>query len=65
MNGNFIGESYAPSANYNLPLVATLNLKKGETIDTYLVGGSIFDGVGDFRTQFSGILLEEDLVFSN
>ena len=61
VNGVSIGWSYAPSTDYNLPMVATLNLKKGDTVDTYLPeSGLIYDDHNHY-TQFSGILLEEDL----
>ena len=62
VNGAFVATSYAPpSRNYNLPLVATFQLTKGDRVDVHLGGGSIFDN-GDHHTQFSGFLLEEDLV---
>ena len=61
VNGAYLGRLYAPSDRYNLPLVATLQLKKGDSVDLYLGGGSLFDN-GDHHTQFSGFLLEEDLV---
>jgi hypothetical protein len=57
---NYIGSSWATSTDFNLPIVATLNLKKGDTVDTYLAMGSISDSQ-NLHTQFSGILLEEDL----
>ena len=42
VNGVNIGTSHAPSVNYNLPIVATLQLKRGDTVDVYLYekGGS-------------------------
>ena len=61
MNGAYIGESLALSLRYNLPLVATLQLTKGDTVDVYLSQGSIVDS-SYHHTQFSGFLLEEDLV---
>ena len=45
----------------NLPMVATLQLTKGNTVDVYLYAGSIYDSYNHY-TQFSGFLLEEDLV---
>ena len=45
----------------NLPLLATLNLKKGDTVDTFLNSGSLYDSSAHW-TDFSGTLLEEDLV---
>jgi len=61
VKGANIANSFAPSTNYNLPLVATLQLIKGDTVDVYLDLGSIVDGV-NHQTQFSGFLLEEDIV---
>jgi hypothetical protein len=60
VNGAFIGVSWAPSSGYNLPMVASLNLKKGDKVDLYLNQGSICE-YGNHHTQFSGILFEEDL----
>jgi len=60
VNGAQTGMSWAPSKDYNLPMVATLNLKKGDTVDLYLGSGSIIDSSNHF-TQFSGFLLDEDL----
>ena len=54
-------EKYSYSTS---PIVATLNLKKGDTVDTYLNSGSLYDGSVNYWTQFSGILLDEDLVLS-
>ena len=45
---------------YNMPLSATLKLKKGDRVDIFLQTGSLYDD-GSRQTQFSGILLEEDL----
>ena len=51
--------------NDNLAFTATLELKKGDRIDTsYLQQGSILDCIGCYETHFTGILLEEDLVLS-
>ena len=44
-----------------MPLSATLSLKKGDQVDTYLYYGSLNDNSAYHYTQFSGILLEEDL----
>jgi hypothetical protein len=60
VNGAKIGRSWAPSNNNNLPMVATMNLKKGDDVDVYLFGGSTYDSSSHY-TQFSGFLLEEDL----
>ena len=46
----------------NLPLVATFQLKKGDTVDVWLLSGSIYDDSVYRFTQFSGFLLEEYLV---
>jgi len=60
VNGAFIGRSWAPTMENNLPMLATLNLNKGDTVDVYLFGGSTYDSSSHY-TQFSGFLLEEDL----
>jgi len=61
VNGARIAISGVLSKEYNLPMVATLQLTKGETVDVYLNQGSIYDNSAH-DTQFSGFLLEEDLV---
>ena len=51
-------------AKYNMmPLSGTLDLKKGDRVGVYLTQGSIYDIVQVHNTEFSGILLEEDLSF--
>ena len=61
VNGAYIAISLAITQKYSLPIVATLQLVKGDRVDVYLYDGSIFDN--DFyHTHFSGFLLEEDLV---
>ena len=62
VNDAFVAISWVPSNNDNLPLVATLQLTKGDTVDVYLAFGLIYDHSIDHHTQFSGFLLEEDLV---
>ena len=47
----------------NLPVMATLNLKKDDTVDMWLKAGALIDGQTVYSTQFTGILIEEDLVF--
>ena len=61
VNGAFVAISSAQMEFFNLPLVATLQFTKGDRVDVYLFKGSIADS-GDHYTQFSGFLLEEDLV---
>ena len=61
VNGVNIGSSWAPLDRYNLPLVATLQLKTGDKIDMYLGYGSIYDSA-NHHTKFTGSLLEEDLL---
>lgn len=45
----------------NLPISTVLDLNVDDRVDCYLYNGSIGDNDGE--TYFSGILLEEDLVF--
>ena len=59
-----IGISETRTVFNNLPIVATLNLKKEDTVGTYLGAGSIVDNTNYHWTQFSGILLDEDLALS-
>ena len=61
VNGAWVATSLAPSNNDNMPIVATLQLTKGDRVDVFLYQGSIVDN-GYHHTQFSGFLLEEDLV---
>lgn len=61
VNGAHIGISYAYGAHNSIPIVATVNLEKGDTVDSFLHSGSILDTSEHHRTQFSGILLEEDV----
>ena len=43
-------------------ITVTLNLSKGDRVDSYLHGGKLFDNTNQ-HTMFSGILLEQDLIF--
>jgi len=61
LNGSYIGVSGSASSG-NVPLSATLNLKKGDKVDTFLHAGIISDDKWRY-THFSGILIEEDLFF--
>lgn len=60
VNGASNTMSFAPSRNLNLPISATLNLKRGDKVDMFLNQGGIAGGDSNV-IQFSGILLEEDL----
>jgi len=61
LNGNNIGINYAGQTGTYLSgsMVATLKLKVGDEITLVLAIGALHND--DFHTQFSGILLEEDL----
>ena len=48
---------------HNMPISTTVNLEKGDTVDVFLKKGAIFDSENDHQTVFTGILLEEDLIF--
>ena len=66
LNGNPIARGYGASQYDTVAMTATVSLQKGDRIDTYLWSGSILDvsSVYSTYTQFTGILLEEDLVLS-
>ena len=62
LNGNWIAFGWGMLQNDDLAITATLELQKGDTIDTFLNSGSIADSNSYYDTQFTGVLLEEDLV---
>jgi len=63
LDGNTtIGSGWAASKILNMPIFVTMKLQKGTTVDTFLKIGSIQDS-DNYPIHFSGILLEEDLVF--
>ena len=61
VNDAVIATSYSQSHGYNLPIISTLNLKRGDRVDMLLASGSLLDFDDDHWTHFSGILLEEDI----
>ena len=60
VNGSLNTIAYGSGLWFNFVITATLNLKKNDLVDVYLYGGSLFDSPSHY-TQFTGILLEEDL----
>ena len=62
LNGVNIASGYGYSLEDTLAITATVSLQKGDGIDTYLIKGSINDDSTFYNTQFTGILLEEDLL---
>ena len=62
LNGGIIARGYGGVLYDTLTITVTANLKKGDKIETFLAAGSIFDGGNYYYTQFTGILLEEDLL---
>ena len=60
LNGETVTTAWGQINDQEMPLSATLNLKKGDRIDTWLSGGSLYDS-HSFYSSFSGILLEQDL----
>ena len=62
LNGDAIGTSWATGQDIPMTLSATLNLNKGDTVDTYLDAGSLYEGPHYHYTLFTGHLLEQDLV---
>ena len=64
LNGVRIAQGFGKSTFDTVAITSTFGLKKNDRIDTYLfTGGGIHDGPYPY-TQFTGILLEEDLVLS-
>ena len=63
LNGNNIGINYDGDTGMYLSgsMVATLKLKVGDEITLVLTSGALYAD-GNYHTQFSGILLDEDLV---
>jgi len=66
VNGVVISASYAPDdlPHYlGLSAINTyLRLKSGDQVRLYKNGGTLFDDIGYGYTQFTGWLVEEDLV---
>ena len=60
LNGGGIATGFGDALYDTLAITATVSLQKGDGIDIYLNNGAILDT----WTQFTGILLEEDLVLS-
>ena len=63
VNGVGIQIGFSQAFRISMPLVATLNLKKGDKIDVILGNGALMDNANE-HTSFTGMLLEEDLFFS-
>ena len=65
LNGVRIAYGLGDSRYDILAFTATVSLQKNDRIDTYLSGGSIREcATTCYETQFTGILLEEDLLLS-
>ena len=63
VNGGLNTIAYGSGLWFNFPITATLNLKKNDLVDVYLYGGALYDSPSHY-TQFTGMLLEEDIVAS-
>ena len=63
-NGGQIARGYGRLLFNTLAMTATVSLQKNDRIDTYLDRGVVYDCIDCYNTQFTGILLEEDLVLS-
>jgi len=65
LNGNNVATADAGASDtwMSSSLQAILKLKVGDEITLVLTAGVVYDG-GNYLTQFTGILLEEDLVIS-
>ena len=64
LNSGHIAQSFCDSSTaslgYNLPVYATLNLKKGDTVDMFLKADLLSESEAP-RAMFFGFLIEEDL----
>jgi len=64
LNGNTVGiADFTQGSYYSSSIHATLKLKVNDEVTLVLTSGTIYDNF-DCRTDFTGILLEEDLVIS-
>jgi len=63
MNGNNVAIAHSSAQNEFVTIVlqSTLKLKIGDEISLVITSGSLNDSVNQ-HTQFSGFLLEEDLI---
>ena len=64
LNGVFISTGQGWGQYDNVAMTATVYLRKNDRVDTWLYRGEIEDVSNTYYTQFTGILLEEDLVLS-
>ena len=64
LNGGQIARGFGPLQYDTVAITAIFLLNRGYRIDTVLWSGSINDCSNCYETQFTGILLEEDLVLS-
>jgi len=68
VNGASIGASFSPHLDNSDQFIslsgisASLRLKTGDQVRLFKTGGTLFDD-GNHYTQFTGWLVEEDLVF--
>ena len=60
VNGISQGIAWGAAAGDQMPSHATVKLEKGDRVDIFLGGGSVFDDIRHF-THFTGFLLEEDI----
>ena len=64
LNGNAIGSAdFTTGLYYTSSIHATLKLKVNDEVTLVLASGTIYDS-NPYHTDFTGILLEEDLVIS-
>ena len=62
VNRAVLTESYGVASGDQMPISITLQLNEGDVVDTYLLTGSLNNNAVERFSQFSAILLEEDLV---
>ena len=63
LNGVRIGASYGRYITNTYSLQSMVNLKVGDQIALMMGSGAIYDNDSEQFTHFTGILLEEDLLF--
>ena len=61
VNKEKFATSYSSIHEHNIPIVAIIKLEKNDQVDTWLDSGAAILDDAHHHTQFSGILLHEDV----